>query len=59
MPKFTERQYDVVPAPKAVHDKLLARYREMLPKVTQHSSLEFIAYQKQKRLCLQRDVGDR
>jgi hypothetical protein len=32
MPKFTERQYDVVPAPKAVHDKLLARYREMLPK---------------------------
>lgn len=33
MPKFTERQYDVVRAPKAIHDKLLTRYHEMLPKV--------------------------
>ena len=34
MPKFTERQYDVVKAPKAIHDKLLTRYHEMLPKVS-------------------------
>jgi len=33
MPKFTHRQWDVVKAPKAVHDKLLARYHEHLPQL--------------------------
>jgi len=31
MPKFTERQYDVVKAPKELHDKLHARFVEQLP----------------------------
>lgn len=33
MPKFTERQYDVVKAPADVYAKLLRRYREQLPRV--------------------------
>jgi len=40
MPKFTENQFDVVKAPKDIHDKLFTRFHKMLPTAQLESSAQ-------------------